>query len=686
MIGPRSTLVHPHRRLGRRLLPFLIAMTLGPLACTSDQTTGPTAASPSESPFVAATGSHPRARNESARLAASAMIARSSSRLSTSRTAFSVSSTGPSVLILSDVDAATTSALADTLTAAGFQVTVRPGPEYSWDGTNPGLAGFNAVVHLDGATYDLPLTPEAQSALVTFVQNGGGYIGAQWDGYEAQNQPDMADLALLGVGFDASGPEHNCAACDVTYQVESGQETHPVLAGLPSSFVFHADANDGGPLVVFSTEPSTVLMHLPSGGPAVIVRSFGSGKVVNFSFAPNYPYNDLGDPSEPATLFDSNIKRLYINAVRWTAGVTGGGEPAVQTIDFGPLSDKAYGNPDFSISATASSGLPVSFTANGPCSVVGTLVSITGVGACTLTAQQAGNEDFQPATDVSRSFNIAKGQATITLTIPSPVFDGTAKSASATTNPAGLAGLTLTYTQGGSSVTPVNAGAYQVSATLNNPNYQASPASGTLTIQQAAPVILWTPGALSTGTPLGPSQLNARAMGMGGSPVTGSFNYNPTAGTAFDAAGTVSLSTQFTSSNPNYSGGSKTVSLTISGAMKFTGFFLPVRNQPFLNTALAGSAIPIKFTIGGYRGLRVMRNEPTSVEVSCPAGAPQNTVLPLIASAGGLRSMGYSYTYVWKTDRSWGGTCRKFMLTLADGSTHEATFRFLSGSRILTAR
>jgi hypothetical protein len=120
--------------------------------------------------------------------------------------------------------------------------------------------------------------------------------------------------------------------------------------------------------------------------------------------------------------------------------------------------------------------------------------------------------------------------------------------------------------------------------------------------------------------------------------------------------------------------------------MKFTGFFLPVRNQPFLNTALAGSAIPIKFTIGGYRGLRVMRNEPTSVEVSCPAGAPQNTVLPLIASAGGLRSMGYSYTYVWKTDRSWGGTCRKFMLTLADGSTHEATFRFLSGSRMLTAR
>src|SRR6476659_8474044 len=270
MIGPRSTIVHPHRRLCRRLLSFLIAMTLGPLACTSDQTTGPTAASPSESPFVAATGSHPRARNESARLAASAMIARSSSRFSTSRTAFSVSSTGPSVLILSDVDAATTSALADTLTAAGFQVTVRPGPEYTWDGTNPGLAGFNAVVHLDGATYDIPLPSAAQTALTSFVQNGGGYIGAQWGGYEALNQPDMADLVLLGMGSDQAGPEHNCSARDVPYQVQSGQEGHPVLAGLPSSFVFHADGHDGGPLVSFSSQPSTVLMSLPSGGPGVI--------------------------------------------------------------------------------------------------------------------------------------------------------------------------------------------------------------------------------------------------------------------------------------------------------------------------------------------------------------------------------------------------------------------------------
>ena len=34
------------------------------------------------------------------------------------------------------------------------------------------------------------------------------------------------------------------------------------------------------------------------------------------------------------------------------------------------------------------------------------------------------------------------------------------------------------------------------------------------------------------------------------------------------------------------------------------------------------------------------------------------------------------FNYVWKTDPSWSGTCRKFVLTLVDGSTHEALFSF----------
>jgi len=34
------------------------------------------------------------------------------------------------------------------------------------------------------------------------------------------------------------------------------------------------------------------------------------------------------------------------------------------------------------------------------------------------------------------------------------------------------------------------------------------------------------------------------------------------------------------------------------------------------------------------------------------------------------------YTYVWKTDRTWKGTCRELNLKLADGSNHSVQFRF----------
>src|SRR5256712_8065201 len=61
------------------------------------------------------------------------------------------------------------------------------------------------------------------------------------------------------------------------------------------------------------------------------------------------------------------------------------------------------------------------------------------------------------------------------------------KPAPATTNPAGLSGVSITY--GGSSTVPTNAGSYSVVASLSNTNYTASNATGTLTIAKAAATI-----------------------------------------------------------------------------------------------------------------------------------------------------------------------------------------------------
>jgi hypothetical protein len=80
---------------------------------------------------------------------------------------------------------------------------------------------------------------------------------------------------------------------------------------------------------------------------------------------------------------------------------------ASQVITFGPIANKTFGDIPFSVSATASSGLTVSFAASGACTVTGSVVTITRGGACTITASQAGSANYNAATPVSQTFSIA---------------------------------------------------------------------------------------------------------------------------------------------------------------------------------------------------------------------------------------------------------------------------------------
>jgi predicted nucleotidyltransferase len=77
-----------------------------------------------------------------------------------------------------------------------------------------------------------------------------------------------------------------------------------------------------------------------------------------------------------------------------------------QTITFGALPNKAPGDPDFVVSATATSGLDVTFAASGQCTVSGSTVHLTSVGSCTISASQAGDSNFNPAPDVAQTFRI----------------------------------------------------------------------------------------------------------------------------------------------------------------------------------------------------------------------------------------------------------------------------------------
>ncbi len=96
-----------------------------------------------------------------------------------------------------------------------------------------------------------------------------------------------------------------------------------------------------------------------------------------------------------------------------TAKCTSVAMPKAQSIAFEPLPPARYGDADFAVSATASSGLPVAFSATGGCAVSGATVHLTAAGSCTVTASQAGNPSYAAAVPVAQTFSIAKARQTI---------------------------------------------------------------------------------------------------------------------------------------------------------------------------------------------------------------------------------------------------------------------------------
>ena len=157
---------------------------------------------------------------------------------------------------------------------------------------------------------------------------------------------------------------------------------------------------------------------------------------------------------------------------------------ATQSLSFPAIADQ-LATATLSLSATpGAANTPVTFAVtSGPAALSGgNSLAFTGAGSVTITASQSGNANYLDATPVSRTFEVTKAPATLSLGSLSQTFNTTPRSATATTTPSGLP-VTLTYD--GSATAPTNAGTYAVVATINSPLYQGS-TSGSLVIDKAA--------------------------------------------------------------------------------------------------------------------------------------------------------------------------------------------------------
>jgi hypothetical protein len=176
------------------------------------------------------------------------------------------------------------------------------------------------------------------------------------------------------------------------------------------------------------------------------------------------------------------------------------GTGTFQTIIFPNPGTQTYGVTPITLTATASSGLPVTYAViSGPATVVGSTLTITGGGVVIVQASQAGDASYSAATPVSDAFIV--NPATQTITFPNPgmqtygvspiTLTATASSGlpvtyAVTSGPATVAGSTLTITGGG--VVIVQA------SQAGNANYSAAtPVSDTVLVDPRSPRVLTLP-------------------------------------------------------------------------------------------------------------------------------------------------------------------------------------------------
>ncbi len=164
-----------------------------------------------------------------------------------------------------------------------------------------------------------------------------------------------------------------------------------------------------------------------------------------------------------------------------------------QSITFAAPANQVFGTGPLVLGVTASSGLPVSYAAApaGVCTVSGNNVTLVGVGACTITASQAGNTNYAAAPNFPRTFSITPAPAGLSLAaITNKVFGSGNVTAVATTS----SNQTLSYaaapagvcTASGATISLVGVGTCTVTASQPaGGNYQAGSDSKSFDITPA---------------------------------------------------------------------------------------------------------------------------------------------------------------------------------------------------------
>jgi hypothetical protein len=213
-------------------------------------------------------------------------------------------------------------------------------------------------------------------------------------------------------------------------------------------------------LITYGTALSKKQLNATANVSGTFVYKPPSGTVLN---AGSQTLSTTFTPTD-ATLYNTAAKSVILTVDRATSTVTLSG-----------LTHTYDGSAKAATATTTPAGLSTSITYNG--STTAPINAGSYAVVATIT-------DSNYSGSASGTLVIGKATATLTLSNLTQSYNGSAKSATVTTSPAGLSGVSVTYD--GSTTAPSAVGSYAIVAALDNANYQATNATGTLEVNSTS--------------------------------------------------------------------------------------------------------------------------------------------------------------------------------------------------------
>jgi alpha-tubulin suppressor-like RCC1 family protein len=357
---------------------------------------------------------------------------------------------------------------------SGVPVTVEvPGGVTGWSQITAGWYHTCAVAEGSGAAY-------------CWGQNGVGQLGNNDLGVESP-VPVAVEVPVGVTGWSqiTAGRFHTCAITETSgaaYCWGSNDNGQLGNNNPGDDSAVPVAVTPAGQSILFGAPPDTAL----SSGPVDL-----SGDVAATS---GLPVTIVSDTPTVCTVSAMSVSLVKAGTCGLTASQDGDNAfapatpvaqnfevtPGAQTITLDAPTSMVFGE-TATVTASSTSGLPVVLAVSGGCTLDGSTLTATAAGSCVVTATQAGDTNWAPATPVLQTITIDRAGATVVITGDSVVYDGGPHGVVVSTNPAGLP-VTVTYD--GSTTEPSLAGSYAVAVRVNDPDHTGT-ASGTLTIMPA---------------------------------------------------------------------------------------------------------------------------------------------------------------------------------------------------------